>query len=180
MKTSTFSIALLLSFIANAQTSAQDDAYILTNSEQGTAFLFEKANGSGTEPTYTLRQEVTDKGVEFHFTLAETSPQTDVSYWFANNAMLSVSSEDAILDCQGLTLNGGHWRSPTVYEVANAITNLDPDFVDVMHSLGNENYIARGFVHGGMYLFSNSTNRGKTDTNSANLTGDNPTLCVKE
>lgn len=159
---------------------AQDDVYVLTTSEQGSAFLFEKANDSEAKQTYTLEQEATDKGVEFHFTLTDTTIPTDVSYWYANSAILSTSSEEAASDCQGITLYGGDWRSPTVDEVNGAITNLDSDFVAAMHTLGNDSYIARGFIQGGTYLFSNSTNKGKTDTDSASLTGNNPTLCVKD
>lgn len=174
------STAVLIAFGLNAYLFAQstDDTYVLTTSEQGTSFLFEKANSSETEQTYTLQQEVTDKGVEFHFVVTDSTTPSNVSYWYANKAVLSSSSEEAAQDCREVAFYGGNWRSPTVDEVSGAISNLDADFLDVMHSLGGDSYIARGYIKGGSYVFSNSTNKGRADSSA--LTGNNPTLCVKD
>ncbi|MFV0486428.1 MAG: hypothetical protein ACK5NL_04495 [Vibrio fluvialis] len=85
-----------------------------------------------------------------------------------------------------MTETGAHQRQRkpitpplTIGEINDIITNLDSDFVATMHTLGNNSHIARGFIQGGAYLFSNSTNKGKTDIDRASLTGNKPTLCVK-
>ncbi|HIF9186054.1 TPA: hypothetical protein ACX6S1_002040 [Photobacterium damselae] len=171
-------IGLLLALLS-INSYAQD--YVLTESNQGDFYTFEKSNNTTSDNNYSLEKKETDEGIIFLFKQKNPQKPEIPNYWYASEKINSSSSDEAKTLCSHITLGGITWRSPTTIEVQNAISQLDNDFVTAMESLGDNNYIARGYINGGNYIYSNKNHKGWVKTpNEQTLTGTYPTLCVRD
>ncbi len=169
---------LLPAFLLTLSHSAlAEPEYILTESSQGSSYLFEKDSADGTTeelPKYTLERVSTPSGTEFYFKLLDGTPPKDVNDWIMS--FPSGSSEDAITVCSLEQSGGVRWRSPSNAEVEQAMVNKDQNFILAMESTNVT--MVNGHTSDGAFYFSNYSGTGDVIEHL----GGQPysTLCIQD
>lgn len=163
--------------LISSHTVLAEPEYILTESSQGSSFLFEKDSADGTTEElskYTLERVSTPSGTEFYFKLLDRLPPKDVSDWIMS--FPSGSSEDAITVCSLEQSGGVNWRSPSNAEVEQAMVNKDQNFILAMESTNTT--MVDGYTSDGAFYFSNYSGTGEV---LEHLGGKKySTLCIQD
>ncbi|HIF9521914.1 TPA: hypothetical protein ACX6S6_002307 [Photobacterium damselae] len=130
-------IAALILMSTSAQAVENEADYSLTESIQGLSFLFEKLSDTNdiNNSKYQLIKRMTPNGYEYLFTPKDpngTISSGDNTEYVDLGVGKAFSVDNAMKQCNSLTLKDKKWRLISDLDLDNLIISQDTDIIDII------------------------------------------------